>query len=256
MPVVTTSPYPTAEEVLQATRVKINDAGQSINGNILSDAQPYTFPMLSLKYKYMQDRLIAAGINTFEKYGNILGVPVIALPDPGAQIQIDYVGTFDGLNNKPQPVIPVDCIEPLEFWERPNVASPATNTNPWLPMKQASDSIGTRAQTTRFYLWDWQDDTLFLPGATQINDLKLKYLAYMPEITGATSQLLVARCTPAMSALMAAEVSRSRGGLESAQVFEAEAERELQQIISRYAQKEQYASHVRRPFRARRSRWR
>src|SRR5581483_795794 len=256
MPVVSTSPYPTAEEVLQAARVLCNDAAISIDGDVLADDHPFVFPAMELKYEYMQDRLIQAGIETYSKYGHILAVPVVATADPTAQIEIDYVGCFDGVNNTDQPTLPVDMLEPLEFWERQNVASPAVNTNPWLEMRQASDSIGTRGQMTKFSIWDWENDTLYLPGANQVNDLKLKYLAYAPQITDPTSQLLVARCKVAMANLMAALVSKMRGGLESAQVFEADAEKSIQEIIARSARKGQYASYVRRPFRARRSRWR
>jgi len=256
MPVVPTSPYPSAEEVLQAARVLCNDAAVSIDGDVLADDQPFVFPAMELKYEYLQDRLIQAGIETYSKYGYINAIPKVATADPTTQIEIDYVGTFDGLNNTDQPQLPVDMLMPLEFWERQTVAAPATNTNPWLEMKQASDSIGTRAQSTRFTLWDWENDTLFLPGATQINDLKCKYLAYMPQITDGSSQLLVARCKVAMANLMAALVSTSRGGLEVAAKFEADAEKSIQEIIARSARKQEYASFVRRPFRARRSRWR
>lgn len=251
MPVVTTSPYPTAEEILQAARVLINDANISINGNILADNQPYVFPMLEEVYEDFQDILIAAGVNTYSKYAVISAVPVVALADPTIQIQIDYVGTFDGLNNTAQPQLPVDMLEPLEFWERQTVPPPSVNTNAWLPMKQASDSISTRQQSPRFSLWDWEDDTLFLPGATQVNDLKCKYLAYAPEITGSTSQLLVARCKPAVAAMLAEAISRSRGGLEGAAAFKQKADAAIERIISRTARKEQYASFVRPPFRNR-----
>lgn len=256
MPVVATSPYPSAEEVLQAARVLCNDAAISIDGDVLADSQPFVFPAMELKYEYLQDRLIQSGIETYSKYGYISAVPKVATPDPTVQIQIDYVGTFDGQNNTDQPQLPVDMLEPLEFWERQTIALPAVNTNPWLPMSQASDSIGTRAQTTRFSLWDWENDTLFLPGATEINDLKCKYLAYMPQITDGTSQLLVARCKVAMANLMAAVVATARGGLETAAKYEADAEKSIQEIIARSARKQQYGSYVRRPFRARRSRWR
>src|SRR6185437_10324829 len=256
MPVVPTSPYPSAEEVLQAARVLCNDAAVSIDGDILADSQPFVFPAMELKYEYLQDRLIQAGIETYSKYGYILAVPVVGTSDPTAQIQIDYVGTYNGDVNSDQPTRPVDMLIPLEFWERQNVASPSTNTNPWISMVQASDSIGTRGQTTKFSIWDWENDTLFLPGANQINDLKCKYLAYMPQITDGTSQLLVARCKVAMANLMAALVAKSRGGLESAAAFEADAEKSIQEIIARSARKQQYASYVRRPFRERRSRWR
>jgi len=256
MPVVATSPYPSAEEVLQAARVLCNDAAVSIDGDVLADDQPFVFPAMELKYEYLQDRLIQAGIETYSKYGFIHAVPVVATSDPTTQIEIDYVGTFDGENNTDQPQLPVDLLMPLEFWERQNIPSPATNTNAWLPMDQASDSIGTRAQTTRFSIWDWENDTLFLPGATQVNDLKCKYLAYMPQITDGTSVLLVGRCKVAMANLMAALVAASRGGLESSAKFEADAEKSILEIIARSARKQQYSSYVRRPFRGRRSRFR
>lgn len=251
MPVVTTSPYPSAEEVLQATRVLINDAALSISGDVLNDDQPYVFPLLEECYEDLQDTLIAAGVNTYNKYGYITQIPVVANADPTIQILISYTGTYDGATNHATPTLPIDMLEPLELWERQTIVS-GVNTNPWIPMVQASDSISSRGQFARFTIWDYEDDVILLPGATQINDVKTKYLAYAPEITGPTSPILIARCKPALAALMAEAVCVSRGGLESAAVFKAKADMKIENIISRTARKEQYSSFVRRPFRTRR----
>jgi hypothetical protein len=68
MPIVQVGPYPQAEEILQAARVICNDAAISIDGDLLSDQQPYVFPALNLCYQDLQKRLIRAGVTTYSKY--------------------------------------------------------------------------------------------------------------------------------------------------------------------------------------------
>lgn len=246
MPSLSTSPYPTAEDVLIAARVMANDAQMSIDGDVLADDQPYIFPMLQLCYEELQKRLVRGGMNTFNKYEVVTALTAVATPDPTTQVQLMYSGYYDGAALHANPTLPPDLIVPLEIWERQT-----GSLNRWSQMGQVSDSITTSFQTSYSREWDWESDTLFLPGATQSNDLKLKYIAFAPELAGAESQVFIVGCKVALAALIGEMAAGSRGGLEAAAQFKAKSDNEIQLLLAPYARKEQYASFVRKPFRSR-----
>ena len=84
MPGVVTSPYDTAEYVLNLTRSLGNDAIQSLAGSLLSDAQPYTTVYLNSAYRYVQRKMANVGVQTFKKRIILTQCPIIyqGLPDP------------------------------------------------------------------------------------------------------------------------------------------------------------------------------
>lgn len=145
------------------------------------------------------------------------------------------------------PVLPANLIEPLEIWERQT-----GSYNRWNRMTQASDSISTVSQTAYFRIWDWETDTLYLPGATQTNDLKMKYLLATPRLTNAQQQIPIADCEMAMGAAIAELLSQSRGG-QAAPTFHARLLTEVDLLVSPSARKGQYAAYNRMPFRGTRA---
>jgi hypothetical protein len=235
-----------AEEILQYARAISNDAIGGIAGDILADSQPYIFPILEGCYEDLQDRLINGGVNTFYTYAVITGLTAVATTDPTTQVQLTYTGYFDGVTMHATPTLPSNMLMPLEIWERQTGSTAA-----WSPVQQVSDSISTRPQTSIFGLFDWQTDELWFPGATLSRDIKLKYILYAPELTGASSPVLVARCKEALACLLVAEMADARGGTD-ADRFEARAEVAIKRIIERTSQKEAYAYYARRPFRSHR----
>jgi len=251
MPAISSTIYPTAEDILIAARVMANDAQFSIDGDILNDQQPYVFPMLQLCYEKLQRRLIRGGMNTYNKTVDITGLTAVGTADPTTQVQLLYSGYFDGVNMAANPTLPPDLIVPLEIWSRQSAT-----INRWAKLGQVSDSITTSSQTSAFGEWDWETDTLFLPGSTISNDLRIKYILFAPELTGPDSQVFVVGCKVALAALIGEMAAKSRGGSEAAAAFKAESENEIQLLLAPYARKEQYASFVRKPFRGnRRGRW-
>lgn len=251
MPSLTTSPYPTAEDVLLAARVMSNDAQFSVDGDILNDDQPYVFPMLQLCYEKLQKRLIRGGMNTYNKYWEVDDLTAVATADPTTQVQLSYTGYFDGVNANATPTLPPDLIVPLEVWSRQS-----GTINRWSKLGQVSDSITTSSQTSAFGEWDFENDVLFFPGSTISNDLRIKGICFAPELTGPDSQVFVVGCKVALAALIGEMAAKSRGGSEAAAAYKVESENEIQLLLAPYARKEAYASFVRKPFRGgRRGRW-
>jgi hypothetical protein len=220
-------------------------------GDLLNPSkQTYVLPLLNKLYRELQDRLISASVETFNKYGYILALPPAATNNPSYMVSISYAGYFDGQNNWLQWRLPPDMLKPMELWER------QTGNNVWNPMKPVSDSISTRPIVPRFNNWDYQTDVLYLPPSSQTNDLKFKYLCYAPDITSVSSPIMVPRCQSALSYRLAAEVAKSRGGLEMAAIWAKDADTFEQAIVNRSGRKESYMAFFRKPFRPGRRRGR
>jgi hypothetical protein len=177
----------------------------------------------------------------------------LALPNSGVNLdqEPDISPAFWGSVQSVGPTLPPDMTEPLEVWERATITN-GTNTNKWNEMTQASDSISTRSLVAAFRIWDWQSDILYLPPATQENDLKFKYLKATPRLTNFNQQVPMNDCEMAMGALICVMYSMGRGGEEAA-AFQAVAETQVGLLAMPTARKEQYASYNRRPFRGTRA---
>ena len=247
MPVIQANPFDNAQYILNIAVANSGDAGgpQGLAGNILNVNQPYVITMLSERYRYLQDRLIAGGVETFSKYGHIYGITPTQTGNPRTLVTISALGYWDGQQVWPGITLPPDLIKPLEMWEC------QTGGTAWVPMIQAADSISTRSTSYRFNIWDFENETLFLPGASQQNDIKMKYLCYAPDITGPQSQIMILHAQTALAALMIEAASLMLGGIESAAVWHTRANDAINQIINRTARKEAYASFHRIPFRSR-----
>ena len=247
MPVVASAPYPRVSDTLIAAKALCNDMAQSVLGNMLADNQPFVLPLCDLAHKTLRKMLARAGVNTYFEYQVITGLTASATSDPTVQMQLTYTGYFNGGEPASTPALPSDLLEPLELWERQSAT-----INRWSPMKQAADSITCAQIESAFGLWDWESDILYLPGCSQSNDIKLKYLKVTPRLTSTNQQIPIMDCDMAMGALIAELLSASRGGAAAA-AFHARAADEVALLVDPTAKKEQYGTYVRRPFRATRA---
>lgn len=242
-----TTPYDTAEAILNTARAISSDActANGISGDILADDQPYIFPILAKCYRDLQDDLISASVETFSKYGFIKGVTPTQATNPRENVTISFLGYFNGQSVVPNITLPPDMIKPLELWES------YQGEQRWNPMKPVADSISSRATQIRFNVWDFQNDILILPGSSQTNDLKLKYLCYAPDLTGPASVCYVLHAQTALANMVIAAVSKMLGGLEMAAVFDKDAQTAIDKITNRTARRESYMAFNRKPFRRR-----
>lgn len=249
MPVVATAPYDTLGTILQQAIVRSGDqAGPAgIVGNILNSNQPGVIQLANGCYRDMQDELVSHGVETYNKYGYIFGIPPANTSNPSSQIYINYVGYFDGQEMLADWYLPPDMLKVLEVWER------QTGNNYWNRLTAAADSLSTRPMMPRFNSWDWETETLYLPPNTQTTDLKFKYICYAPDLTTISSPVLVARCQTALAYRILSEVAKQRGGLEMAAVWKQDYQTYRDAIVNRTARSESYKAFFRKPFRNRRS---
>ncbi len=242
MPAILSGPYDNAQYVLNLVRSLINDAALSIDGVVFANTQPYTFPLLNTAYRDLQDSLADGGVETFIQTTQLLLVPIVDPVDPGNQVQLSYVGFFNGSVFFPNPTLPPDMMIPLRMWERQSYT-----TNYFADMYQVNDGLPSIIQTQSMRYWDWQSDKIYMPGCTQIVDLQLRYLAYLPDLTDGTSPVLIPRCSQVLAYLTAYQFAKSRGSPLAAQ-FQTDAMNEVSDMVNRTARRTNRGNHRRQGY--------
>ena len=226
------APYDTLDTILNTTRAWINDAIIAIGGEVLTDAQPFTQTFANASWRRFQDFLVDLGFARLKQEVVFTGVPAVTTTDTGAQAYISWSEYFDGTSPQANPVLPQDFISPLDLWER------VDGTNGiYVPLDQCLNGIPAVPKTATNKLWEWREETLYLPGATSITDLRMRYAAYLPDFeTGSVpwyqQPVPIMRCLEPFAAYIAADFCRSRGDLD-ATVFEQIAEKGAIQIFNR-----------------------
>jgi hypothetical protein len=301
---IRTSPYDTAQDALNAAIVFANDAGSpaGMSGNVLNpNRNPAVLPALQERYRYLQQRWISGGVDTFTKDSIVYALPLPATSNPSILMELTYNGFYNGqvwcgpnitapawsssvtyqqdqtvtfgstyyvalpnnqnnLNQTPDtspsfwspfnnlgPTLPADLIKPLEIYER------FSGGNRWVRMTSLPDSLnGTRIQP-RYGSWLFENDRMFLPGNSQVSDLKIKYLCMAPDINSLNSPLMVRNCRTALAYLVLAALAAGRGGAQ-ADYFDNKAEQAINQVINQTARKQLYQTFNRQLFRGPRGR--
>lgn len=207
MPVPTT-PYDSADYILNIARALGNDAIQTLAGSLLNDNQPYVPVFLNSGYRYLQRKLANAGVATFKKTIQLINVLPVGNLDPGIQTAISYTGYFDGVNNHLTPTLPADMCWPLRLKERQTAT-----TQIFQPMFRSTDGLVSRPQSIWLRDWVWQSDQLQFNGSTQAVDLQLLYVPFLPELvlTPNPSQVLIIRCENALASYVLAMFAGARG---------------------------------------------
>lgn len=232
---------------MQAARVICNDAGLSIAGNLLADTQPYATTLLNMGYRCLQEDLTDSGVETMAKETTIVGLTASSAPtDPGIYAVLTYSGWDNGAGPAATPTLPSDMVGPLRLSERTT-----GSVQQFIPMFPVNDGLPSRAKFSRLGEWDWRGDALWFVGATQSNDIRVRYNQFLPELIlngqGAPSSVLIPRSDRAL-AYKIAEIFAEGRGSELAASFEEKYQKYLSKITSRTARRKQRGQHRRIPF--------
>lgn len=242
MPSVSTGPYSTANDVLNLARSIVNDTALGLAGNLLSNTQPYTFEFLNQGYRKLQRSLVNNNVETFIKETQLLQVPAVIAPDPSVQIYISYTGTWDGSGMHANPVLPPDLMMPNRLWER------QTNTaQVFIDMYPTNDGLPSRPQVAWLKQWDWLTDKLYMVGATQINDLRLRYIAFLPVLIDGDSEVLIVDAKDALAYYTAEAYAEARGSVLTPSLG-TKGDTYMKQIANRTSKRLQRGNHRRMPY--------
>ena len=234
MPVVGTTAYNTAGQITALIRSLLNPAA----GNLFTDA--VLLPYVNAAYRKAQRALSNVQSGTFLTDNVLLVVPAVAQVDASAQVSITDA-------TAPPNQLPTNLLVPAKLWERPNGSS-----NDFIEMTDLTDHDGLpsqpQAQTLRY--WEWRADGLYFLGATQDTQIRLRYLASFPDLTDATSPVLIRNAQEALAYAAAAMAGAARGAPQ-AERWDAAASDALDDLLTRAAQREQQTARRRRPFSSR-----
>lgn len=213
-------------------------------GYILTDAAIATLPMLNQAYIWLQDELINNGVETNVKEAVLTPLGAATSTDPNTLVSLNDNGYFDGTNQNAAPQLPVDLLVPLRLWERQTGS--AQN---FTEMNLSNDGLPNSSPQSKFRIWEWRGDTIFMRGSTQTNDVKIRYDARFPAITQNTDPLLVRGAYHILANLLAAQYANSRGSALAAN-FSAAADSQIAQMCIRNSRRNQRGSHRKKPYRS------
>jgi hypothetical protein len=238
MPVVGSSGYGTASGVLSLVRSLLDDAAVS-TGDVFTDTT--LIPFVNTAYHQVQFEMANHGIETFLKDNVVLTVPAVTAADPSFQVVLN--DTQNQMTTvSPTPQIPTDLLVPVRLWERQTGSS-----EPFLPMVLRKDGLPSEDQQARLRFWEWRTDGIVMLGATQSNDIRIRYESVLSDVVQGTDTIQLRGAQDTIAFFAAALAAQSRGSPQ-ARDFDAAGDEALRKILVRGTRRQQHAMHRRRPY--------
>jgi hypothetical protein len=255
MPITAPGVYPVVEDVLNLTRVHLNDtqAGATNTpgeGRTFTDSAPFTVPCLNAAIRHLSRRLPNNSSKTFIK-DNVILTPVTGVTntDPGLQCFIGFQGYFDGVNMNAAPVLPPDCLAVLELWQRTSGSN-----MPFQRTSQPKDGLGSHYPTNYIYEWEYRQDRINFVGATSTLDFRIRYEAMIVTPISATNVAQFSQITINIEdstdalALLTAWIFASPRSPEQAPVLLQKAEAAITELVNRQTRQDQGVPYFRNSF--------
>ena len=230
MPVVGTTSYNTAGQITSLVRSLLNDAA----GNLFSDT--LLMPYLNSAYRKAQRALENVQAGSQLSDDALLIVPQISV-DTAARVAItDSAG--------PAGQLPSDLLVPLRLWERPNGSG-----DDFIEMLDLTNESGlpSEPQTGSLRYWEWRADGIYLLGATQDTQIRLRYRKALPDLADGTSAVLIRNAQDVLAYFTAGLASAARGAPQAMRWDDAGVDA-LEDLINRVTQREQSVGRRRRPY--------
>ena len=234
MPVVGTTAYNTAGQITALVRSLLNDAA----GNLFTDA--VLLPYVNSAYRKTQRALANIQSGSFLSDDVLLVVPGVTQVDASAQVSITDA-------TAPPNQLPPDLLVPVKLWERASGSSDS-----FTEMTDLTDHNGlpSAEQSQTLNYWEWRADGLYFLGATQDTQIRLRYQKSYPDLTDASSPVLIRQAQEALAYAAAAMAGAARGAPQ-AERWDAAAADAIEDLIARATQREQQTGRRRRPFSSR-----
>jgi len=210
-----TAPYDIVETVLEEARVRMNDAILSLAGEILTDTAAFTQQMVNGCWRTLQETLADLKYSGSEAEIVFVKVPGSTDSDPANQSYFTYNGYFDGTTLQTAFPLPQNMIRPYDLWERPTGIGIMTD------MDEQVNGLPMVVKANWNRHWEWRDDALYLPGALQAEDIRMRYAQYFSDfetVGGTTWQnqpVPIMRCLDSFADFICAEASKARADLDA-----------------------------------------
>jgi len=171
---------------MTSLRIQVNDAIVSNGGQTLTNTAAFTPYYVNRGWQMFQQELLNMGYVRLLVQGFILlDVPSIANLDTSIQASLSWTGYNDGVTLYPNVALPQTLIKPTKLMERLSATTP--NTNLFWDMsgpEQGATRLPSITKDYRNRIWVWNNDTIFMPGATGLVDLRIDFASYLADFTG------------------------------------------------------------------------
>jgi hypothetical protein len=242
------APYDTLESVLNVARARLNDMIASVNGDILTDNQPFTATMTNSAWRKLQQELSNLGYSKYKRKFWAYNMPPVASTDPSSCVIWNWAYYFDGVSYWYPPnvnLFPSDMISPLVIKERIS----GSNAIFWPPkgMPCAPDGLPEGPKRPWNGIFEWKNDAVYMPGSTSIMDLEVEYAAYdydfvstdnvlgnpstSPPTTPANMPVPIMRSQSALANYLCAEMAQGRTDVDGP-AFEAAGKADAQILMN------------------------
>lgn len=184
MPTLAPNRYANLQGMMDLFRSMINDDGGGADGPqggiIATNEAPFTLPFLnaSIRWIYRKLRNIGDPALILDNY-ILLGLPALTGPDPAVQVSLGFLGYFDGFENHSQWTLPSGAMGVDRVWER--VTASALN---FYPLQPRPDGLRPSQQTATMREYEWRGNALWMPGALESVDLRIRCKITLPDILG------------------------------------------------------------------------
>src|SRR3989442_2201241 len=162
---------------------------------------PVLLPYLNSAYRKVQRALANIGQETFVVDDVLIVVPAVSTVDPSVQVVVN-----DSTARPNQ--LPTDLLVPEKLWERRSGSS-----DNFQEMVDLSDHGGlpSQPQGSQLLFWEWRTDGLYFLGATQDNQVRIRYQKALPDLTDGSSTILIRNAQDAMAYFTAGMAGMARG---------------------------------------------
>lgn len=233
MPLVGSSAYNTLGVVNTLVRSLVNDSA----ANWCTDA--LILPYANSAYRTVQRKLANTGSGLFITDDVLLVVPAVPAnqQDPATQVVINDA-------TAPPNQLPSNLLQPLKLWERRNGSS--DDFTEMVDLSQAG-GLPSRLQDQALGVWEWRTDGLYFIGATEDRQIRLRYEAALPDLTGSSDTILIRNAQEAIAYAVVPLIGGARGStfVENMDNLFNDA---MEDVIVANVKREQEVSRRRRPY--------
>jgi len=195
-------------------------------------------PFVNAIYQKLVRKLGNTAEGTFISDNNLLVVPaIVGNPDAAIQVVIND-------STAPPNQLPIDLLQPLKLWERPN-----GSTDDFFEMVDLTDGGGLppEIQGQTLEVWEWRGDGIYFVGATQDTQIRLRYLKGFSDLVDGSSSTLLRNMREAVAFGTAAIAGMSRGS-QLAEKYETAAQDSTEDLLNTSARALQHRNFRMRSF--------
>jgi hypothetical protein len=233
MPLIPSSAYNAASQVMDLVRALVNDSANNWCTNALQ------LPYVNSSYRRVQRKLANVGSGPFITDNVELIVTAIPLAQQGPGTQA-VINDATAAPNQ----LPSNLLVPLKIWERPSGSLQEFAEMTDLTLH---DGLPSRSQGATLSVWEFRTDGIYFIGATQDTQIRLRYYSTLPDLAGSTDPILIRNAQEAIAFGAAAMIGAARGS-EHADKYDAAQEDADEDVISFYVRQQQHTGRRRRPY--------